>query len=91
LGKPVRFSAVIEAPPNTGKVVLADWDFDGSGNFTVSGKVNPGAKVILKATHAFANPGTYFVTLRVASQRDGDTSNPYPKILNLDRVRVVVK
>ncbi len=91
VGKPVRFSAIVEAPPNTGKVVSAEWDFNGAGTFADVAKLTPGARVTLKTTHAFSKPGTYFVTLRAASQRNGDANTPYARILNLDRVRVVVK
>jgi hypothetical protein len=45
----------------------------------------------VKATHAFAKPGTYFATLRAISQRQGDAKTPYARIQNLARVRVVVK
>jgi hypothetical protein len=31
VGKPVTFSAVVELPPGTGKIVAADWDFEGTG------------------------------------------------------------
>jgi hypothetical protein len=44
----------------------------------------------LAATHAFTNPGTYFPTLRVASQRERNPSTPFARSLNLSRVRVVV-
>ena len=44
----------------------------------------------MTATHAFTDPGTYFPTLRVASQRERDTSTPFARSLNLSRVRVVV-
>jgi hypothetical protein len=90
-GKTVRFSAVVEVPPNTGKVVSAEWDFDGTGQFADISKVTPGTRVTLDTAHAFVKPGTYFVTLRAASQRDGDAKTPFARILNIDRVRVVVK
>ena len=90
VGKAVRFSAVVEAPPNTGKIVSAEWDFDGSGEFADVATLKPGAKVTLSATHAFAKPGTYFVTLRAGSQREGDAKSTMTKVLNLGRVRVVV-
>ena len=41
-------------------------------------------------THSFAAPGTHFVTVRVAAQRDGDTTTRYARVQNLARVRVVV-
>lgn len=91
VGKPVTFSALVEAPPNTGKVVSAEWDFDGSGKFADPVAFKPSTSVVAKGTHAFAKPGTYFVTLRAASQRDGNVKAPFCQILNLARVRVVVK
>jgi hypothetical protein len=82
-------------PQNTGKVVAAEWDFEGDGTFPVSGKFNAADKtssrVTIKATYTFSKPGTYFPNLRVASQRMGDAKTPYTRIQNLDRVRVVVQ
>jgi hypothetical protein len=42
------------------------------------------------ATHVFMKPGTYFPTIRVASQRERNSGTPFAKSLNLGRVRVVV-
>ena len=73
----------------------AGWDFAGSDIFPVAGKFTPsdktGSRVTLRTTYTFSKPGTYFPTLRVASQRTGDAKTPYTRIQNLDRVRVVVK
>jgi hypothetical protein len=94
-GEPVTFSAIVEVPPGAGRVVVAEWDFDGSGKFRDVAKLGEpeasGRQVTLKATHAFSNPGTYFPALRVASQRQGDAKTPFARIQNLGRVRVVVK
>ena len=38
----------------------------------------------------YSRPGTYFATVRIASNRQGDASNPFTQVLNLDRVRVIV-
>jgi len=71
------------------------WNFDKSDAFPVSGKIVPsdrsGSRVTIEATHMFSKPGTYFPTLRIASQRHGNAKTPYTRIQNLDRVRVVVK
>jgi hypothetical protein len=95
VGQPVSFSAIIEAPPNTGRVVFAEWDFEGAGRLSEPGQLNssnaPAARVTLKAAHAFSKPGTYFPVLRAASQRAGDSKTPYARIQNLGRVRVVVR
>ena len=33
VGEPVTFTAEIEVPPDTGKIVIAEWDFEGIGTF----------------------------------------------------------
>lgn len=95
VGKPVTFKADIEVPANTGKVVSAEWDFEGTGTFSATSPIKSAnatiATTTLTTTHSFSKPGTYFPTLRATSQRQGDAKTPYARIKNLDRVRVVVK
>jgi hypothetical protein len=71
------------------------WNFNTSNVFPVVARFTPsdktGSSVTVKTTYTFSKPGTYFPTLRVASQRHGDARTPYTRIQNLDRVRVVVK
>lgn len=91
-GQTVTFNGTIDVPPGAGKVVAAEWDFDGSGAFAQSAQINHGvtsAKV--SVTHRFEKPGTYFAALRGTAQRQGDEVTPYARINNLDRVRVVVR
>lgn len=80
-------------PKEIGK--LSGWNFLESDAFPVRATLIPadktGSRVTVKTTHTFSKPGTYFPTLRVAAQRQGDTTTPYTRIQNLDRVRVVVK
>lgn len=94
-GESVEFSATIDVPPATGSVVAAEWDFDGSGDYAIKESFDdkPAIKnhVALKRAYTFAKPGTYFVTLRVASQRQGDVKTVFARAHNLERVRVVVK
>jgi hypothetical protein len=91
----VAFTAEVDVPALTGKILTTRWDFDGSGSFAQAGAFIPvdktGSRGQVKTSHTFDKPGTYFVTLRVASQREGDPKTPYARIQNLDRVRVVVK
>jgi hypothetical protein len=92
-GQSVTFTATIEMPPQAGKIVAADWDFEGAGDFPVRGELpkSPASRATLKTTYAFTKPGTYFAALRVIGQRHGDVSTPYARIENLARVRVVVR
>jgi hypothetical protein len=90
-GETITFAGVIEVPPGTGKVVAAEWDFDGSGAFAEKdASVVAAPKVQVTKTHTFSTPGTYFVVLRGMSQRSGDPTTPYARIRNIGRARVVV-
>ena len=93
IGKAVTLTATIEAPPGTGQVISAGWDFDGSGAFAKRATLSaePKAKEIVTTTHSFDRPGTYFVTIKAESQRNGDTASRYARIPNLARIRVVVR
>jgi hypothetical protein len=93
VGQRVSFAGVIETPPNTGTIVSAEWDFEGVGDYPVVEKLadTRSTRVSVTTTYAFSKPGTYFPVLRAASQRDGDATTPYARMLNLARVRVVVK
>ncbi|MDR1624844.1 MAG: hypothetical protein LBS04_07720 [Tannerellaceae bacterium] len=95
-GETVTFKAVVDIPEKMGQLVLAEWDFDGSKTYAHTVDLS-GAKVTADGEHVeftttctFSEPGVYFPTVRVASQRNGDRETPYARILNLDRVRVVV-
>lgn len=90
-GGAVTFTGEVEVPPGMGKIVAAEWDFDGQGTYPQA--TDPGqlgkSKVQVQITHTFTKPGTYFPALRVVSQRDGDVSTPFARVQNLGRVRVV--
>jgi hypothetical protein len=94
VGEPVSFSAMIEVPPDAGALVAAEWDFTGEGTFPIAGELpsdsGAASRVTVETTYAFAQPGTYFVTLRGVAQRQGDAQTPFARIQNLERVRVVV-
>lgn len=90
-GEPVNFSATIEVPPGMGKVVSAQWDFEGAGDFSDKADFGPpGEKAGLSVMHTYAGPGTRFAALRGVSQREGDPDTPYGRVENIALVRVVV-
>ena len=92
VGEPVTFYALISTPPKTGKVVAAEWDFLGVGDFPVDEPVDHLLQpaLVLKQTFTFMTPGTYFPVLRATSQRQGDPATPFARVDNIGRVRVVV-
>jgi len=94
IGETVNFRAEIEVPPNTGKIVSAQWDFDGDASFPIESKIRyaneEGSKAVVEAAYAFSQAGTYYPVLRAASNREGNKNDIYTQVLNLCRVRVVV-
>lgn len=91
-GSAITFTGTIATPPGGGAVVAAEWDFDGSGDYPRRSPVGSGkSAVTVSVRHTFDTPGTYFVALRGAAQRQGDPDTAYGVIRNLDRVRVVVE
>lgn len=74
---------------------LHGWNFDTSDAFPVPAPFKPsdktGSRVRVESSYTFTKPGTYFPTLRVAAQREGDAKTRFTRIQNLDRVRVVVE
>lgn len=95
VGESVELSAVIDVPPGAGNVVAAEWDFEGGGDYPlkeiIADKRGEKNHLEIKRTYAFAKPGTYFVALRVASQRQSEMKTPFARAQNLERVRVVVE
>ncbi len=95
IGKQVTFSARVEVPTNSGSIVDVEWDFEGAGTFPVNVELTASNKkastITLKSSHSFSRPGTYFATVKVTTQRQGNDKTPFARIPNLSRVRVVVK
>ncbi|MFC0205790.1 PKD domain-containing protein [Novosphingobium soli] len=90
-GQAVRLSGSIAAPPGTGKIVAAEWDFEGDGTYDGPAEVRAAASVRTSVSHAYAKPGTYFAVLRGVSQREGDVKTAFGRIENLARARIVVE
>lgn len=92
VGEIVSFTVDVSVPEGSGYIIDANWDFDGSGNFSVSETIDKRTMRSSRfyAKHVFEQAGTHFVTFRVAAHRRGDRTTPYARIQNLDRVRIVV-
>jgi hypothetical protein len=91
VGEAVTLAVNAEVPAGAGTVIAVQWDFDGSGSYPFQQDVDgTAAKVSLETTHAFDRPGTYFVTAKVESHRDGDVAATSRRVPNLAQARVVV-
>jgi len=95
VGEAVEFAALVEVPLGTGTIVGAEWDFEGDGDFPVAEPFTNEdmsyASITLAREYAFAAAGTYFPALRVTAHRLGQADNPHGRVVNLGRVRVVVR
>jgi hypothetical protein len=63
----VKFSGVLDVPHGTGKVVIAAWGFEETGDYPVAGEIKPGSSsshAKVSATHTFPKPGIYFPVAR---------------------------
>lgn len=89
VGKPVTFAAAIQLPSASGRVVTTEWDFQGTGDFVERKFVGSKLAAIATTSFTFTKPGTYFVGIRVTSQRN-DPLSPFGRTQNIDRVRIVV-
>jgi hypothetical protein len=84
VGEPVNFVAEITLPPGTGKVVSAEWDPIGAGDYPVAGQLSAsGASTSVKTIYSYPKAGTDVAALRAASHREGDAKTPYARVQNL--------
>jgi Tannase and feruloyl esterase/PKD domain len=91
VGETIDLEAHAETPPDGGSIISIEWDFDGQGTYPVS-ETQDGSASVLTATqtHSYDQPGTYFATARVCSNREGDPDSAFRRLPNLASVRVVV-
>ncbi len=98
----VHVEAVL--PENSGEITSVDYDFKDNWHyaieeldvFPVKGSfartLADGVHgAVSEITHHYDEPGTHFVSVRIASQRNGDETDIFTQVKNLDRVRVIVE
>jgi hypothetical protein len=91
VGEPVTLTVSAETPPGAETIIAVQWDFDGSGSYPQSEKVEgTEAAVTLTTTHRYAKPSTYFATALVESHRTGDLDATSCRIPSLASARIVV-
>jgi hypothetical protein len=92
VGDTVTIEAKAEVPAGAGTIIGVKWDFDGSGSYPESAKVDGSSTAeTVSTTHSFDAPGTYFVTALVESHADGDVHATARRIPNVASARVVVR
>lgn len=91
-GDTVTFTAKIQAPPNSGSVTKAAWDYELTNDFGQGEELHEEAdgSVTVRSRHRFDKSGTYFPVIKVQSNRNGTLDDIFTQCKNLDRVRVDV-
>ncbi len=91
VGEQVSISVHAELPPGVGSIISLEWDLDGSGAFATHDDPAPPVTVLTRSIdHVFTVPGTYFVTARVHSHREGDPAATSRRIPNVGQARIIV-
>ncbi len=95
-GQAIKIDVTATVPEGMGKVVKAEWSTDGN-SYTATTDLQAdgvysadGSSVTFSHEVTYDTPGTYFVAVRVCSQREGKPSQ-FTNIFNIDRVRIVVE
>jgi hypothetical protein len=98
-GEAVTLRAEIQVPQGAGKITHADFDFEEeramplTNGYQTPGVVCDAGQDCVTATvsHIYDTPGTYFASVRVKMQRNGDPCDPFTQVKNLARARIIVE
>jgi len=98
VGQQATIHVAVDVPHGTGKVVKAAWCLDGSGEFALPVDLSnadyslDGGQVSFDTVVSYDKPGTYFPTVKVWSERNGNSApTSYTLIPNLGKIRIVVE
>ncbi|KAF4980555.1 hypothetical protein FDECE_17860 [Fusarium decemcellulare] len=90
VGDTVAFTAHAEVPERAGKIVAVEYDFMGTGDFVGIAFGNARETVNIQTNFTYQQPRRFVPAVRVTSQREGNTTNPNRRVMNLGRVSVEV-
>lgn len=95
-GETVGLTAHISSVSGSGDLVEVLWDF-GNGSFAQATAVtdlhqnDDGSYIVNVNTPEFTEPGTYFATVKIATQIPRYQGTPFAKVYNLARARIEVE
>jgi hypothetical protein len=91
-GSPVTLEVRAAVPPDAGRIIAVEWDFDGSGTFPYrhDGIDGTATELTLSTTHTYSRTGTFFATARITAHRQGNVKASLCRIETIAQARVVV-
>lgn len=89
-GADVRVRLVAESPAGAPPIVRVEWDLDSDTDFEEHEDVRQAVRTKVDRSVRFAQPGTYFIAVRVSAQHAADVGTPFGRIDAVARARVVV-
>lgn len=106
VGEEVILHASAQVPQGAGKVTAMDFAFEADDTlsytpvevhaFPYQGKIEEnkadgcsGAESVIR--HSYGKPGTYFASVRVKAERNGEKENLFTQVKNIARVRIIVE
>lgn len=103
-GEEFTLKAEMIVPKNAGEITSVCYDFEDNWDYPMTTKKlfpvkgeftrtvdNEIHGAVSEMKYAYQKPGTYFASVRIASQRDGDKEEIFTQVMNLDRVRIIVE
>lgn len=103
-GEEFVLKAEMILPENAGEITSVRFDFNDNWSyptppenlFPVEGELIRTEKdgihgAVSEIRHHYDEAGTYFVSVRITSQRNGDADDIFTQVKNLDRVRIIVE
>lgn len=105
-GECVTFTANVKVPQGAGMVTGVDYDFESDHSLPGEKKEvtvfqNKGTfesmtdgtcyGAVSEITHIYEEPGTYFASVRVKANRNGDAGNLFTQVKNIARARVIIE
>ncbi|MBQ9612148.1 MAG: hypothetical protein IJV14_06110 [Lachnospiraceae bacterium] len=100
-GETVNFDVETHLPEAGGEITAVDYDFvekrgvaipdifSTRGDFTRTAE-NGVKGAVSTISHVYDTPGTYYASVRVMSQRDGNAAENFTQIRNIARAKIVV-
>lgn len=95
VGETVRIHVTVDVPEGQGKLIAAEWSTGIKQEFDRKVDKNTitydGSRAEFDVETSYDTSGTYFVSVKTISERNGNANAIHNRIENIDRVRIVVK